>query len=99
MTQSTSKTFTTKWDFNLTETIAKNPTKNLTLNPNGPFKSDLTSTKVNLDPTFFQFDTKYNFVLNIIDSVNGKDVTVQQNWTLTMNAPPKGTITQLHFKF
>jgi len=44
---------------------------------------------VTLDPTFFVVDTKYNFILNITDTVNGNDVTVQQNWTLTMNAPPK----------
>jgi hypothetical protein len=89
VTQSTSQTWTTTWVFNQTETSNQNPGKTVSYSKANPFTSDVTNLKVNLDTTFFQTDTKYNFALNITDSKNGQTVTVQQNWTLIMNSPPK----------
>jgi len=67
------------------------------LNATGPFTSDLTKGKVSLDPNFFQLDTIYNFILNIISSQAGVDVIVKQNWNVTTNSQPKSNYLDLKF--
>lgn len=96
VTQATSPTYDTLWEFDFENTKLVNQNKTtpqLTLNATGPFTSDLKSLKVNLDPTFFQLGFKYVFILKIIRNNQNSRVEVARNWTLIMNdSPQKGYV-------
>ncbi len=97
VTNATSDKYTTKWSFDPASTIATNPGKNLTLDPKGPFISNVSLLTVSVDNKFFQLDTKYLFQLSIINSFAGSTYAIHTNLTVHTNSAPKGMYNQLSF--
>ena len=58
-------------------------------NSDTPFTGDLSLLDTPLDTNFFKIGHKYAFGLDVIKENNGYNITINVQWTLTMNSPPQ----------
>ena len=85
----TSTNYTMSWGVDINQTIALNPSYNMTFDPAGPFLSGINNLTAIINPKFFELDKKYAIRFNITDNL-ASGIVKELNWTLVTNSAPKG---------